>query len=73
MIYTHKQKKWLWDLYKQRSEIEIKSLSYINLAIAFVKKFDKERVEDVTITRYVTHKEFFFNKSIIRLKHHKFK
>ena len=54
--YIYKQKKWLRDLYKQRFKAETKPLSYINLAIAFVEKFDEERVEDVIVTRYMIHK-----------------
>ena len=71
MVYIHEQKKWLRDLYKQRFEIETKSSSYINFVIAFVEKFDGERVEDAIITRCVTHKGFFFYESMIRLKQHK--
>ena len=72
-IYIHEQKKWLWDLYKQRFKIEIKPLSYINLVIAFVEKFDEKRVKDAIITRYMTHKKSFFDKSIIRFEHYKSK
>ena len=67
-VYIHKQKKWLRDLYKQRSETETKPLSYINLAIAFVEKFDEEKVKNVIITRCVTHKESFLDESMIRLE-----
>ena len=54
--YTHNQKKWLWDLYKQRTQNEPKPPSYLSLADAFHRKYGGEWLGDATIGRCVTNK-----------------
>ena len=69
--YTHKQKKWLRDLYIQRSKVELKAPSYSSLADAFQLKFEGERLGDGTITRCVTLQGEFLNGPMVQLSQHR--